>query len=372
MACGHPFCNFRSMAWGNKITIRPLLFVAGFLIFGVLMVYDASSGQAALTFNNKYYFLTEQLKWIAIGLAGGVAAFLFDYRRLKQLAFPMLVATIALLVAVFLPGIGIRAYGASRWINLGFTVLQPSELAKLVVIIYLSTWLTVREKGRLTAFLLLIGLVVGLIILQPDMGTAIVLFITALIIYYLSENQIWGLVFLLPVMIVGVIGLAIRSPYRVKRLLTFLDPNTDPLGASYHIRQALIALGSGGFFGLGLGNSIQKYFYLPEATTDSIFAIIGEELGFVGTICLVFAFAVFFFQSVKLTLQVEDPFGRLLGMGIISWLATQTIVNLASIVALMPLTGVPLPFISYGGSALVVELLGVGILANIWKRNGSL
>lgn len=368
------------MAWGNKIkpkvsldssTIRPLLFVLGFLIFGVLMVYDASSGQAAQVFNNKYYFLREQLKWIVIGLVAGTGAFLFDYRKLKSIAFPLLAGTIVLLVAVFLPGIGVRAYGASRWINLGFTVLQPSELAKLAVIIYLSTWLTVREKGRLMAFLMLMGLVVGLIIAQPDMGTAIVLFVTALIIYYLSENQIWGLMFLLPVMVLGAIGLAMRSPYRVKRLLTFLDPNTDPLGASYHIRQALIALGSGGFFGLGLGNSRQKYFYLPEATTDSIYAIIGEELGFVGTVALIAAFAVFFYQSVKLTMQVQDPFGRLLGMGIIAWLVTQTLVNLASIVALMPLTGVPLPFISYGGSALVVELIGMGILANIWHHNSN-
>lgn len=333
------------------------------------MVYDASSGQAVQVFNNKYYFLREQLKWAIVGLAAGTAAYFFDYHKLKKFALPFLIGTIVLLVAVFLPGIGVRAYGASRWINFGFTVLQPSELAKLAVIIYLATWLTVREKGRLVPFLMLMGLVVGLIILEPDMGTAIVLFSTSLIIYYLSENQIWGLIFLFPVLILGAIGLAIRSPYRIKRLLTFLDPNTDPLGASYHIRQALIALGSGGFFGLGLGNSRQKYFYLPEATTDSIFAIIGEELGFVGTTLLIFAFGLFFFQSARLTMQVEDKFGRLLGMGIIGWLATQTLVNLGSIVALMPLTGVPLPFISYGGSALVVELIGVGILGNIWRQN---
>lgn len=355
------------MAWGNKI--KSLWFVLGFLVFGILMVYDASSGQAAQVFNNKYFFLREQLKWAAIGIIAGFVAYFYDYRKLKKFALPFLIGTIILLLAVFLPGIGVRAYGASRWINLGFTVFQPSEMAKLAVIIYLSTWLTVREKGKLGAFLLLVGLVVGLIILEPDMGTAIVLFITSLVIYYLSENTIWGLIFLLPILATGVIGLSLRSPYRVKRLLTFLDPNTDPLGASYHIRQALIALGSGGIFGLGLGNSRQKYFYLPEATTDSIFAIIGEELGFVGAFLLILAFAVFFYQSVKMTLETEDPFGRLLGMGIISWLATQTLINLFSIVALMPLTGVPLPFISYGGSALVVELIGVGILANIWRHN---
>ena len=221
----------------------------------------------------------------------------------------------------------------------------------------------------LPAFLLLVGLLVGLIILEPDMGTAIVLSLTALVLYFLSDNEILGMILLLPVMLIGVAGLALRSSYRVKRLLTFINPDTDPLGASYHIRQALIALGSGGIFGLGLGNSRQKYYYLPEATTDSIFAIIGEELGLIGCLVLLGAFALFFYQAVKITTEISDSFGKLLGLGIISWLAVQTMVNLASIVGLIPLTGVPLPFISYGGSALVVEMASLGILANIWKVN---
>lgn len=346
-----------------------LLLVLGLLGFGLLMVYDASSATGAQTFNDKYFFLKEQVKWVVVGLVGASVAFFFDYRQLKKLALPAILAALVLLVCVFLPGIGLRTYGASRWINLGFTVLQPSELAKLALIIYLSAWLTTREEGKLMAFLLLIALLVGLIILQPDMGTAIVLFLTAMIMYFLSDNQILGLISLLPLMLLGIIGLTIRSPYRLRRLLTFLNPDTDPLGASYHIRQALIALGSGGFWGLGLGNSRQKYYYLPEATTDSIFAVIGEELGLVGTVTLVAIFLFFFVQATRLTLRVEDPFGKLLGMGIISWLTVQTLVNIASIVALIPLTGVPLPFISYGGSALVIELVGVGILANIWRMN---
>jgi cell division protein FtsW len=353
------------MARGNKV----ILLAVGLLLFGLLMVYDSSSAAGAQTFGDKYYFLKEQLKWALLGIFGAVAAYFFDYRLLKKLALPGLVVTILLLVAVFLPGIGVRAYGASRWINLGFTVLQPSELAKLALIIYLSAWLTVREKGKLAAFLLLIGLLVVLIMAEPDMGTAIVLFATAMVLYFLSDNQVLGLIFLFPLILFGGAGLAIRSPYRLKRLLTFLDPNTDPLGASYHIRQALIALGSGGIFGLGLGNSRQKYSYLPEATTDSIFAIIGEELGLIGALVLVSAFALLFYWATKLTLEVEDPFGKFLGIGIISWLAIQTLVNLGSIVALIPLTGVPLPFISYGGSALVVEMAGLGILAGIWRRN---
>lgn len=339
------------------------------LSFGLLMVYDASSATGAQTFNDKYYFLKEQVKWSVVGLIGAAFAYFFDYRLLKKFALPGILVSLLLLISVFLPGIGIRAYGASRWVNLGFMALQPSELAKLALIIYLSAWLTTREKGKLSAFLLLIGLLVGLIIMQPDMGTAIVLFLTAMILYFISDNEILGLIFLTPIIALGGIGLAMRSPYRLKRLLTFLNPDVDPLGASYHIRQALIALGSGGIFGLGLGNSRQKYSYLPEATTDSIFAIIGEELGLIGAVVLISIFLVFFVQAFKLTLSVEDAFGKLLGMGIISWLAVQTFVNLASIVGLIPLTGVPLPFISYGGSALVVELVGVGILANIWRVN---
>ncbi|MCL4397594.1 putative lipid II flippase FtsW [Patescibacteria group bacterium] len=361
MARGHQVIGFQKI----------LLVVVFLLLFGLLVVYDASSATGAQTFNDKYFFLKEQLKWAVVGIMAAVFAYFFDYRQLKKLALPALAVTLVLMVAVFLPGIGLRSNGASRWINLGFTVLQPSELAKLSLIIYLSAWLTTKEKGRLPAFILLVGFLVGLIMLQPDMGTAIVLFLTAMILYFLSDNELLGLIFMLPLIMLGGLGLAIKSPYRVKRLLTFLNPDTDPLGASYHIRQALIALGSGGIFGLGLGNSRQKYSYLPEATTDSIFAIIGEELGLIGAVALILIFAVFFLQATRLTLQVEDNFGRLLGLGIIAWLAVQTLVNLGSIVALIPLTGVPLPFISYGGSALVVELIGIGILGNIWRQNLS-
>lgn len=333
------------------------------------MVYDASSAAGVKDFNDKYYFLKEQVKWVSIGTIVAVGAFFFGYRRLKVIALPSLLVSLLLLVAVFLPGVGVKAYGASRWINLGFTVFQPSELAKLSLIIYLSAWLTTKEKGRLPSFLVLVGLLVFLIILEPDMGTAIVLFLAALIIYFLSESKILGLLFLLPLVVFGGVGLAMASPYRLRRLLTFFNPDVDPLGASYHIRQALIAIGSGGVWGLGLGSSRQKYSYLPEATTDSIFAIIGEELGLIGASALLFVFMLLFYFAVQATLEVEDKFGRTLGLGIIAWLAVQTLVNISSIVALIPLTGVPLPFISYGGSALVMEMAAVGILVSIWRAN---
>lgn len=345
------------------------LIILGLVAFGTLIVYDASSAQATESFHDKYFFLKDQIKWVILGVGTGTFAAFFNYKTLKPLAFPILIGCLVTLIAVFLPGIGVHAYGASRWLNLGFTVIQPSELAKLSLIIYLSAWLTTKEKGRLLPFFLLVGLLVGLIILEPDMGTAIVLFGTALVMYYLSDSSLLGLLSVLPVVGIGGLLLALKSSYRLRRLTSFLNPDSDPFGASYHIRQALIALGSGGFFGLGLGNSRQKYSYLPEAMTDSIFAIIGEELGLIGTVVLVGIFATLFVKATRLTLAVDDAFGRLLGMGIISYLTIQTLVNFGSIVGLIPLTGVPLPFISYGGSALIVELVSVGILLNIWRTS---
>jgi cell division protein FtsW len=359
------------MVRSNKLGIDywPIFCVLGLLIFGIVMVYDASSAQALQSFNDKYFFLKEQIKWVVLGIGVAIGAYFFDYHRLKTLALPALVISIILLVAVFIPGLGVRAYGAHRWINLGFTVLQPSELAKLSLIIYLSTWLTVKERGRLPAFMLLISLLVGLIILEPDMGTAIVLLTSSLSIYFVAGGEVLGLIALVPVILLGGIGLAIKSPYRLRRITTFFDPESDPLGASYHIRQAIIAIGSGGVFGLGLGNSRQKYSYLPESMTDSIFAIISEELGLIGATVLLGFFVFFFYRSFKAILAVEDKFGKILGCGILFWLCSQTIVNIASMNALIPLTGVPLPLISYGGSALVTEMLGIGILFNIIYRS---
>lgn len=347
------------------------LVILGLLLFGLVMVYDSSSAQALTSFDDKYYFLKEQIKWVIIGLSAAAAGSLFDYRKLRQLAFPGILTAIVLLIAVFIPGLGVGAYGAKRWINLGFTVFQPSEIAKLALILYLSVWLSVKKKANLVAFLILIGLIGGLVMLEPDMGTTLVIVGTGLSIYFLSDNPIKGLIFALPAGILAAVLLAIQSPYRLRRVTSFFNPDSDPLGASYHIRQALIALGSGGIFGLGLGNSRQKYSYLPEANTDSIFAIIGEEMGFFGAVALIIVFLFLFQRMARRTLEIDDPFGRLLGMGIICYLTIQTAINIGSMVALTPLTGVPLPFISYGGSALVIEMVSIGILFNIWKVNSK-
>jgi cell division protein FtsW len=255
--------------------------------------------------------------------------------------------------------------GARRWINLGFFVLQPAELTKLVLVIYLSAWFSAKEKGRLASFLILMGMVVGLVILEPDLGTAIIIIATAVTLYFFSGAPVTQFLVLIPFLGTGVLALAVFSPYRFRRLTTFLNPESDPQGASYHIRQAVIALGSGGLFGVGIGQSRQKYEYLPEANTDSIFAIIGEEIGFLGAILLIGLFAFVIWRGFRIAKRVTDPFGRFLALGITVWFGYQVAINIAAMVALIPLTGVPLPLISYGGSSLVMMLASLGILVNI-------
>ena len=270
-----------------------LLSVVVLSLFGILMVYDASVAIAIRDFGNQYYYLRDQVKWLGVGFAALIAFSWVGYRRWYTIALPMLFATLVLLLAVFLPGIGISALGAHRWINFGFFVLQPAELAKLVLIIYLAAWFSRPERKRLLAFALLVAMVVGLVLLEPDLGTSIILIAIALILYFCAGAPVIHFAFILPMLVVGVLGIAIISPYRMARLTTFLHPEQDPQGASYHIHQALLGLGSGGWFGVGVGQSRQKYEYLPEANTDSIFAIIGEETGFVGSIAvlLMFVFA---------------------------------------------------------------------------------
>lgn len=339
------------------------------VFFGVVMVYEASSISALVDFGDKYYFLKEQLKWAVLGLGMMFAASFFDYHRYYKLAVPILLITIALLVLVFIPGLGVKALGAHRWINLRFFVLQPSELTKIAVVIYLSAWLSYKEHGRFYAFLILTGILVGLVIMEPDLGTAFIIIAICIMVYFISGAPIKHFLVLLPASIAGIFTLAISAPYRFQRLTTYLNPSSDPLGASYHIRQILIALGSGGLTGVGLGKSRQKFSYLPEATTDSIFAIIAEELGFIGGAVLILVFFLLIYRGFKISQKAPDSFGRLLGSGITCWIAIQTLVNLAAMVSLLPLTGIPLPFISYGGSSLVVMMAACGILLNI-EREG--
>lgn len=335
-------------------------------LFGILMVYNASVAVAFRDFRDRFHFLKLQAIWGGIGLTAMVAASVFDYHRLLKLAPLLFLITLGLLFLVFVPSFSIEAYGAKRWLNLRFLVLQPSELAKLTLVLFLSSWFS--KKGHILGFLLPTSLLVSLVLLGKGMGTAMVISGVSLVLYFLSGAPLRHFCFILPPIAGTFLLLIVKTPYRLRRVLTFFNPATDPLGASYHVRQVLIALGSGGLFGVGLGESRQKYEYLPESFTDSIFAVISEELGFIGAIAVILVYLFIFFRGFKIGENAPDRFGQLIACGLTSWLAIQTLINLASMVALLPLTGLPLPFLSYGGSNLVVSLVGVGILLNISKQ----
>jgi len=347
----------------------PILFftVLALVAFGVVTVYEASVVEAFSQFSDKFYFAKLQLRWAGLGLAVMLLTAFIPYKIWQKLSLPLFIASLLLLIAVLIPGVGSQVQGARRWLNFSGITLQPSELVKLTFVMYLASWFTKRPP--LLPFLLLSAILLILIMLQPDLGTAVIIIGTGFLVYFLSGAP------LLAIAGIGIFGLIIglvlivSSSYRRVRLLTFFNPTTDPLGASYHIRQILIALGSGGLFGLGLGQSRQKYSYLPEATTDSIFAIIGEEIGFAGAGVIIGLFLLIIYCGFSLSLKTTDRFGQLLGGGIIGSLALQVFINLAAMVALVPLTGVPLPLISYGGSSLITHLAGIGILLNI-SRSG--
>lgn len=353
----------------KKSDLALLLSIIILTFFGLFMIYNASSYVAFRDFGDKYSYVRDQFFWVLIGFGVLSLVSFFDYHRFYNLALPILIASIGLLFLVFVPGIGIKALGARRWIDLGFFVLQPSEFAKIALTIYLSAWFSTKEKGRFLAFLLLIGLVILLVMLQPDMGTATIILGEALVLYFLSGGSLLHILSLIPIIGIGGLFLILIEPYRVSRLATFLNPNTGIETSSYHLRQILIALGSGGLFGVGIGNSLQKYAYLPEGTTDSIFAIIAEEIGFVGVLFLILLMLFVIYRGFHIAIKAKDVFGKLLAGGITSFIAIQTIVNLGAQTALLPLTGVPLPFVSYGGSALIVNLFSVGILLNISRQS---
>ncbi len=358
----------------KKITIRKsdfalLLSVIILTAFGLFMIYDASSYVAFRDFGDKYRYIKDQMMWVVIGFTALTVVSFFDYHKYYNLALPILLTAIGLLMLVFVPGLGISALGAKRWINLGFFVLQPAEVVKLSLVIYLSAWFSTKEKGRFLAFLMLIGFVIMLVMLQPDMGTAVVILGLSVILYFLSGGSVLHILGLAPLVGIGGLALILLEPYRAARLATFLNPHQDIATSSYHLRQILIALGSGGLFGVGIGNSLQKYAYLPEATTDSIFAIIAEEIGFVGVTIFILVFLFVIYRGFYISVRAKDTFGKLLAGGLISYLALQAAVNLGAQTALLPLTGVPLPFISYGGSALTVNLIAIGILLNISRQS---
>lgn len=346
-----------------------LLGIVVFLsLFGLLMIYDASSVRAFIDFGDKYHFLRDQAVWVVLGLIILAVFSVIDYHKLYYLALPLLVIALISLLMVFIPGIGAGAKGANRWIDLQFVRIQPAEFVKLALAIYLAAWFSNKEKERFLAFCLLLGTVLALVILEPDLGTASIILAQAGVIYFLSGGPLKHFIISLPIIgLVWVLAIKI-APYRATRLMSFLNLNKSLDNIDYHVKQILIALGAGGIYGLGIGNSRQKYGFLPESMTDAIFPIIAEELGFVGANILILLFIIIVWRGFLIAMKAKDNFGRLLAAGIISFLGMQIIINLGAMTALFPLTGVPLPFISYGGSALLIDMAAVGILLNISKQ----
>jgi len=345
------------------------------LVLGLIMVASASVIKGFQEFGDRYYYAKHQFIY---GIFPGLILFLFAskiyYRRWIKLSLPLFILSIIGLAIVLIPSLSFYHGGAARWIAYGFLTFQPSEFVKMIFIIYLAAWL--EKKGSkindaqttFFPFLIIIGILGILIIAQPNLGMLGIVALSALALYYISGVK---LAHVFALIILGISALAIFikiEPYRLQRLTTFLNPGVDILNAGYQVNQAVIAIGSGGLFGLGLGQSRQKYNYLPEPFGDSIFAITGEELGFVGIAVLIILFLIFIWRCFAIAKSAPDNFGKLLVSGIAVILAIQFFMNIAAITQFMPLTGVPMPFISYGGSALVSALFGVGVILNVSKH----
>jgi cell division protein FtsW len=367
----------------KKIDLILLGSIFGLLVFGILMIASASASLSQEKFGNTYYYLNHQLISVLAGLILGFIAFKINLDILKKWAPFLLLGTLVLMFLVFIPGIGISAGGAARWINLGFTSFQPSELLKLTFILYLASWLNTkilqkdkitrqREKGfgqTFFAFLIVLAIIGIILFVQPDMSTFIIIMSVAVILYFIAQTP---LLHIATLFIIGVGGLALLAPlapYRMKRILVFLNPETDPMGIGYQVKQALISVGSGGIFGLGLGMSFQEFGFLPAAMTDSMFAILAKETGFIGCLILFALFLTFFWRGFKAAKNSRDNFQKLTAFGIAFWILIQTLINISSMIGLFPLAGIPLPFFSYGGSAIMTELIAAGILLNIARQN---
>jgi len=362
----------------GKVDYVFLGLTAAIVVLGLVFLTSASSVIAFQKWGDSYHLIKRQLLFGL--LPGFVLAFVLarvPYERLRRLALPALVCSFALLVLVFLPGLGASYGGARRWLRLGAFLLQPAELVKLGFLVYLAAWLErlgpeVRSFTRgFVPFVLTLGAVLSLIVLQPDIGTMTVVAVSSVVVFFVAGSRASHLA-LFALGGGALLWLVLTfAPYRAQRLTVFLHPELDPQGIGYHVNQALLAVGSGGWFGVGLGYSRQKYAYLPEVTSDSVFAIMAEEIGFVFTFGFLVLVAAFLFRGFRIAARAPDPFGRYLATGIVVWLGWQTCINVASMLSLLPLTGVPLPFVSAGGTALATSLAGIGILLSISRVGRS-
>lgn len=351
-------------AWYINLYTLPIILTC----IGLYFVFEGSSIRALSLYGDAFFFVKKQAMWFAFSLVGMYVCSRLNYRRLYVIALPTVIMSVILLIAVLIPGIGTNVNGARRWINLGPFNLQPAELAKSAIILYLAAWFRHREKQRIIAFVLLLLVIAGLIMLQPDMGTAIIVVFISIGMYFVAGVDLKKFFIVLPALALVAVVTAQSATYRLHRLLVLFDINQDPQGIGYHVRQIIIAIQNGGLLGLGFGGSKQKYLFLPEPHTDSIFAIIVEELGFLGGLGFICMYALFLYYLYRVVVQMKNRFGFMLGAGIMLFFGFQSLINLAAMTRLAPLTGVPLPFVSYGGTSLLISFCLVGIMINLARQ----
>lgn len=357
------------------------------LITGGLLFLSTLAAPISLqTFGNTNYYLFHQLFAAGIGLVAGFIAFKLPLHLLKKAAPILLLINLILVMAVFLPLIGAKFWGATRWISIGKNTIQPSEFLKINAILFVSALIANRLsesrkrwgfsfktsfqnlKHLFLPFFILLLVITFMLYLQKDVSTLGIVIMSLLVIYFTAGTPIWHTILVFVVWAAGAGIFTAIEPYRVQRFLTFLNPEADPLGKGLQIQQSLIAMGSGGIFGKGWGMSTQKLGYLPQAMSDSVFAVLGEETGIIGTTILIVLFSLFIFLAFKISKKATDKFSKLTAVGIGTWIMVQALINIASSTGLFPLSGIPLPFFSYGGSHLIAEMIAVGLLLNISKN----
>jgi len=349
-----------------------LILLISLIIIGFVFISIASLTEGNSTIGDKYYFIKKQSIWLILGFVCFFISSKIKIEFIKKTSFFIYGISIIGLILVLIPGFGNEALGAKRWLDLGFTSIQPSEILKLTSIIYFSYLFSKDEKKNIKTLVFYLAVPFILIIIEPNLSMALLISIIVCSIYYLSGGDIVPLFFISLFVLVISIPLIFLSPYRSARFKTFISPEQNQEGSSYHSNQIVLALASGGMFGKGFANSDQKYKFLPKISTDSILAVIGEEMGFIGLFVILLIYVSLINYLFKLSKILIDPFQSLLVSAIACWIAYQSLINIAAIVAAIPLTGVPLPFISYGGSSLLTLLIAMGLVRNIEKNNQSL
>lgn len=343
-----------------------IFFTFSLLIIGLLFISLSSISQALFTAGDKYYFIKKQLLWSGVGLVAFIFASKIKFNYLKKIASPFFYLSIGLLILVLIPRLGSLALGARRWFNFGIIGIQPSEIFKLSAVIFFAKIFQNSQTRNIKNLLLYLGIPVILVVLEPNLSTAILITAVIITVYYLAGGEITSLFTLCLLAVIASFVLVITSPYRLQRFESLINPQTS---ASYHSGQMILALSSGFITGKGLANSDQKYSYLPEVSTDSILAVIGEETGFIGCSAVIILFLLLVLQIIKISQSTTDSFCSLLVIGIAAWVGYQSLINIAAVVALVPLTGIPLPLVSYGGSSLVTILFALGLVQNVQHQS---